>query len=759
MNDESFKTKYSEFISFSSIRIFLIICGFLMSRSVLFDEFVPFGLALVAGTPVKFCIYSSIGAAAGYFIPATGYGMFKYLTAIIVMNVIRFAFSKFKISRLPSFNAIVALVCSLTLSLINEITIGADVVSVIKCFAEGLICSASAYFCSVAISFLSPKSKKPAANDMMCVVAFTGILLMSFYNIGYAGVSVARIMCVIIILCASYYGKEGAGAVAGTTLGFFMFLASNEISLIGVYGISGVVAGIFSSSGNVAVALSFIMTSLLNVFLNDYSLIAVSLFELLTSSAVFLLMPNKAQKILSNLFSPLPEIPLIDGLNKGVSLRLNFAAEALNDMGQTVENVSNRLKSVNTPEYKEIFDYSRNTVCHNCGFLKLCWVHKKEDMLLSLSQVSNGKLTTDKLSDKLVERCDKAQQLCDCVNSAYSVFSSKREAQARLDEVRGVLIDQFGGISDMLSEMAMDFEKSQRCDYETAQKIAGALAKIGIIAADVSCCVDKYNRMTIEIRLKNYQGLVNSKQLLTQMIAICEREFDVPCITSNEKDTLITISEKAVYSVDCGIYSINCSNNKMCGDSATEFNDGRGRQIMMLSDGMGTGGRAAVDSAMASALMSKLIKAGFGYDCSMKMVNSAMLFKSTDESLATLDITSLDLYTGKAEIYKAGACPTVIKRAGKSCKAECTSLPIGILKDAAFDTAKITLKEGDIIVMMSDGVTYDGVDWICEQLNMIKYPVKASVLAEKLATLAKRNRTDGHDDDVTVMVSIIEKAV
>ena len=232
MKEDSVKVKYGEFIWFSSIRLFLIVCGFLMSRCVLFDEFAPFGLALVAGTPLKYSLYSSIGAAVGYFIPVTGQGMFKYLTAIIAINIIRACFSKLKISRLWSFNAIIALICSLTLSLTTEIVVGADIVSVFKCFAEGLICSASAYFCIVTISFLSPKAKKATPNDMVCVVAFIGILLMSFYNIGYSGVSVARIISIILILCAAYYGKEGAGAIAGATLGFFIFLASNDISFI-----------------------------------------------------------------------------------------------------------------------------------------------------------------------------------------------------------------------------------------------------------------------------------------------------------------------------------------------------------------------------------------------------------------------------------------------------------------------------------------------------------------------------------------------
>ena len=80
---------------------------------------------------------------------------------------------------------------------------------------------------------------------------------------------------------------------------------------------------------------------------------------------------------------------------------------------------------------------------------------------------------------------------------------------------------------------------------------------------------------------------------------------------------------------------------------------------------MGTGGRAAVDGAMASGLMARLLKAGFGYNCSLKILNSSMLFKSTDESLATVDVACIDLLSGRTELLKAGAAPTVMLRGGK----------------------------------------------------------------------------------------------
>jgi len=177
---------------------------------------------------------------------------------------------------------------------------------------------------------------------------------------------------------------------------------------------------------------------------------------------------------------------------------------------------------------------------------------------------------------------------------------------------------------------------------------------------------------------------------------------------------------------------------------------------MVLSDGMGTGGRAAVDGAMASGLIGRLIKAGFGYDCSLRILNSSMLFKSTDESLATVDISVIDLFSGKTELLKAGAAPTLVRRSGRTGKAQSSSLPVGILRDIGFDKATIRLKKGDILLMLSDGAVSEGTEWICAELEAWGEG-DAKELSEHIAMCAKRRREDNHEDDITVMAAIIEK--
>ena len=134
-----------------------------------------------------------------------------------------------------------------------------------------------------------------------------------------------------------------------------------------------------------------------------------------------------------------------------------------------------------------------------------------------------------------------------------------------------------------------------------------------------------------------------------------------------------------------------------------------------------------------------------------------MLFKSTDESLATVDVAVIDLYTGRTDLLKAGAAPTLVRRSGRTGKAQSSSLPVGILRDIGFDKATIRLKKDDILLMMSDGATGDNTDWINTELNAWG-DGSAQELSQHISLCAKQRRTDNHEDDITVIAVKIHKA-
>ena len=60
-----------------------------------------------------------------------------------------------------------------------------------------------------------------------------------------------------------------------------------------------------------------------------------------------------------------------------------------------------------------------------------------------------------------------------------------------------------------------------------------------------------------------------------------------------------------------------------------------------------------------------------------------MVLNANEDMYATLDIAILDLYEGKIECVKNGACPTYIKRENAIEQINSNDLPAGILNNIA----------------------------------------------------------------------------
>ena len=125
-----------------------------------------------------------------------------------------------------------------------------------------------------------------------------------------------------------------------------------------------------------------------------------------------------------------------------------------------------------------------------------------------------------------------------------------------------------------------------------------------------------------------------------------------------------------------------------------------------------------------------------------------MLVKSREESLATLDILKINLYNGQSVIYKAGATVSLLYRKGKVSEIKKSAMPIGILRQAEFATIRGGLKDGDVVIMMSDGAADSSLEEIKSYVAENGY---SADLPQKLCAIARgRNITRG--DDITVAV-------
>ena len=129
----------------------------------------------------------------------------------------------------------------------------------------------------------------------------------------------------------------------------------------------------------------------------------------------------------------------------------------------------------------------------------------------------------------------------------------------------------------------------------------------------------------------------------------------------------------------------------------------------------------AAESKAAIELLESFAEAGFSRELAIELINSALLLRRAEENYATLDICSIDLYDGQAEFIKLGAAPSFICRQSRVISIYTNSLPAGILQEVRVIKNEMRLKDGDMILMVTDGVTdaFGGVQqtaaWLEEQ--------------------------------------------
>ena len=103
------------------------------------------------------------------------------------------------------------------------------------------------------------------------------------------------------------------------------------------------------------------------------------------------------------------------------------------------------------------------------------------------------------------------------------------------------------------------------------------------------------------------------------------------------------------------------------------------------------------------------------------------------------------------------AATFIIRRNQRTGYVDSTSLPAGILSSVEFEKSSLKLSAGDLIVMVSDGATASGVDWIRHTIDRFQVSDGLQSLCDDITTTARLKRSDCRDDDITVIAGMLRK--
>lgn len=733
--------------------------GVVFSSAQILGGITPFGVALAAAVPEELFLPALFGALFGYlWFPAPGSTM-EYAAAILLLGGVRWTLSTGSLwRRIPQAPAVLAGGCMLAGGLASAFALGGTPDRLLMAMAVSMLTAGSAWFFARSLVILRSRMASAYQEELGCLYVTFLLLTAGLARITALGISVGRVLASAGVLLFAVAGGPAGGAVMGVGAGLVALALGKESAfLMGSYAAGGLLAGAASRFGRIPTALCYlVVTALVSVTSPTARMLQISLAENLLACLIVLVLPARVVQFVQ----PAREGTAAQTSAERMALRMRMErfAQALREIGETTREVSRKLNSMHLCSVEDVWQHTLDTVCRKCPRRYRCWQSEFDQTMDAVNNCMlilrrEGQLESGQIPAPLREVCRVPDELAAALTAGYVRYQAELGSRRKVSQIRGVVTDQFEGLAMLVEELSGRWESYCCRDSRLEEKAQSCLTAQGLDPGEICCSLDRENRLLMDCEINPLKlPRLDKTALALEMGELLGRELELPQVRTVGGHAYLSWQERAVYTVDWGSSQLTETGSKITGDAYRSLTTDTGRFVLILSDGMGTGGNAAVDSAMTSDLLRRLLEAGVGCDAALKIVNSALLLKSGEETLATADVAAVDLFTGRAEFYKAGAAPTFLVKNGRAGYVQSDSLPAGILEGAAFEKSSLTLREGDRLVLVSDGVTATGADWVKSQLEA-GASSSPQQLAESLAKTARERQQPGREDDITVLVA------
>ncbi len=461
-------------------------------------------------------------------------------------------------------------------------------------------------------------------------------------------------------------------------------------------------------------------------------------------------------------FPPLAPPVQAQGLT-GAARRLASVADTLSDIADTVNAVCARQMPPKGETFDFVVEHTARAVCQNCTRRNRCWVRGYATAMDGLYQLKpkleeTGRVEVEDLPGQL-SVCIHPSDLCTAANHGYSLWRSRRQTRARAATLRAALTEQYSALAGALAQLSARLGQAGLPDARRAEKAAQLFAGLGLDALECSATQDLAGRLTVSVTLDRTRFSDEELAALTEELSrLCRRDLALPEVTHCRTVTMLSFGERPLFEAEFGAASRPARGQSVSGDALEQFCDPGGRAQVLLCDGMGTGRPAAVDGQMAAKLTGQLLRAGFAAESAARLVNVALGLKNAgQESGATLDLLTVDLYSGRAGLFKAGAAPSFLVRGGVPHRLESPSLPMGVVDSLVGRSSTFALDAGDWVALVSDGALADGSDWLMQQLQLCAQLGHTPQQAADAVAEAAARRAGEKQDDITVAVLRLAK--
>lgn len=574
------------------------------------------------------------------------------------------------------------------------------------------------------------------------------LITLSLKAVGLFGFSLAAVFAFL----AAIFISKTLGAMHGGVFGMITGMAAGGGLFSAVFGVIGLFSAmLFQVSDFLTLTLAVVVASLSAIYVSGFEGLITVLPEILFGSII-------AFPILKFLPSSVDKIRLInDRIKTSDAHERDFINKKLEKMSGTFATLSevfyavtDTLKTPTVEEVKSSVDNAMNKVCATCSMSGACWSKFYSDSVdekLRLAKIlkEEGRVRKEDFSDVFSERCGKIDLILEGINKRHANFCKDMNDLSHA----GLIAGEYHTVSKLLQNTADSFSRSEKENILLAERGERAMKALGIHFSRIEAWGRRKSIIDL-FGVEEEKIPRSSAEIVASFESECSVFFEEPEFIRLDGVSVMRMKRRAPITLECAKKSCTKKGEKINGDTASFFENDSGFFYALISDGMGSGRDAALTSRLASIFLEKLLTCTDDKKTTLEMLNSLIMAKK-DECFTTLDLVEFDLLEMKASFLKAGAAPSFIVREDKVYKVNSNTPPAGIIRKLSAEETKITVKDGDLFVLLSDGII-DSADvgaWLVELLDS-----KRSAGAEEMADaiLSEALTRFSRSDDMSVAV-------
>ncbi|WP_432805981.1 stage II sporulation protein E [Halalkalibacter oceani] len=764
--------------------LLVAIIGFLLGRAMILSELTPFVLPYLAAVYLLKRERAGIAAlslVAGALLSYHGQIVFV-LAAIITFVLVQKVVTKFitkRTSFLPYTVFIASMMTRLGLVYAMEglVTNYALMMATVE---AGLSFILTMIFMQSVPLITAKKIQQPLKNEeIVCLIILLASVMTGTIGWMMYDMTIEHILARYLVLLFAFVGGAAIGSTVGVVTGLILSLASvASLYQMSLLAFAGLLGGLLKEGKRTGVALGLLVgTLLIGLYSEGSAEVSVTLMESMAAILIFFLTPKDLITRLARFIPGTVEhskeqqqyVRKIRDLTAGRVEQFSTLFQTLSSSFQAFPQTANEEEDERETDY--FLSNVTEKTCQTCFKKERCWVQNFSKTYDSMQKImtetkEHGEIKNQMLLSEWKKLCIKPEKVIQTIASEHEYYQVNQKLKRQVLESRKLVADQLLGVSRVMGDFAKEIQKEKQAHHYQEEQMLDALRSVGLEIGHIDIYSLEKGNIEIEMSISADNGHGQSEKVIAPLLSDIVNETVV--VKQEEPDfypngySHVSFNSIKQFVVETGVAHVAKGGAWVSGDCYSTIELGSGKYAIAISDGMGNGERAHLESNETLQLLQKILQSGIEETIAIKSVNSVLSLRSTDEIFSTLDLAMIDLQDATTKFLKIGSIPSFIKRGSNVTKVEANNLPIGMLQEFDVDVVSEQLKAGDLLIMMSDGI-YDAPKhvenkemWMKRVINELKTDDPQEV-ADLLLEKIIRSEQGSINDDMTVIVAKVKR--